>query len=141
MREILFRGRALWETEWSFGDLGHSKDGQAYIETHYEPDCWKSRLRHTPVNSETVSQYTGLKDKNGTKIFEGDIVLLPEFYIGQERIPESKATVIWGDGGWELQEISKLPGASVLDEQTGLEMTIIGNIWDNPELLEKEEKP
>ena len=76
------------------------------------------------VDENTVGQYTGLKDKNGTKIFEGDIILL--------RSDEEPYQVVFDESCFHVYDSSV---CYVMNNFYDYEMEVIGNIYDNPELL------
>ena len=117
MREILFRGKDKNIGEWVTGNLYQNQD-QCFI---------MANNRNNEVIPETVGQYTGMTDKNGKKIFEGDIV--------RERGGESC------QGYYEIDNVLtvKIPDIFVNFEMScGCEYKIIGNIYDNPELVEQE---
>lgn len=115
MREILFRGKTLENDRWIDGDLRHWPSGAVGI--HDE-----ATKRTIKVDPETVGQYTGLKDKDGKPIFEGDIVFIPG--VGYGVIGYDRACFTLG-----LVEC----GLCVSEQS---EREILGNIHDNPELME-----
>lgn len=130
MREILFRGKRLNGDGWVYGDLSyHVHNGEVYVfpgDGYDSPDCYE-------VDPDTVGQYTGLQDKNGSKIFEGDIVLAPlwkgrrlELTKGIIEFSKGVFSVVWKDSMYE-----KHFAGYVAD------MEVIGNIFDNPKLGEK----
>lgn len=126
MRTIKFRGKA--ENGWHYGDLRTDTSNG---------DCTSICDGITPrfdceVNPTTVGQFTGLLDKNGKEIYEGDIV---------KDINDELQQVRWFCSGWGLQRLTDgerwgwcvVPG---YDKEREF-VEIVGNIYDNPELLSK----
>lgn len=128
MREILFRGKRTGNGEWVYGFYFRSIGN--FIK---ELPSSVSTPTHL-VLPETVGQYTGLTDKNGKKIFEGDIVL-GRFEFGM-KVP---SLVVFRDGAFGLEW--EHAGKTVFTAFTGfcnVTFEVIGNVFDNPELLNKE---
>lgn len=156
MREILFRGKRVDNGEWVYGYYAHFKDMHdvkadiiytGYADIHMGsllPECYD-------VNPETVGQYTGLSDKNGVKIFENDIV----------RYGKKNWVVNWNDETfrWEISLKDGCYQYPIYDGQgypkyvdritlgwvaaefqlSGqLSVEVIGNKFDNPELIERD---
>ena len=116
MREILFRGKNL-KGEWVYGNY-------AFTDTNGKQHfIFQNEAFANKVIPETVGQFTGLTDKNGTKIFEGDIIKAMMDY-GPAGFYERIVPIEWlNDVGyqWQYFDISTIE--------------VIGNIHDNPELL------
>jgi hypothetical protein len=119
MREILFRGKGTDGGLWSEGSL-------VQLETVTTIYVWPDG-EEFEVDTETVGQYTGLRDKNNKRIFEGDIVLAGD--------RKSYATVYFTRGGWHL----KFANSSEMLPDNSFHCVVVGNIHDNPELLEAKE--
>lgn len=82
-RQIIFRGKNLYNGEWVYGDLVHISGGTIIITSQEEgpvlPDNCDHALEYridefAPVDPETIGQWTGLTDADGQRIFEGDII-------------------------------------------------------------------
>lgn len=124
MREILFRAKTVCDGDWIYGGITwNPSKNEVFIHTKWDEG---------KVIPETVGQYTGLCDKNGTKIFEGDILSahLDDGYPENETILE----VVWHNNGWYGKN-----GKFFDDFDNGFEkyFEVIGNIHDNPELLKE----
>lgn len=128
MREILFRGRGTkGDNKWIEGDLLHGYNGYVCITKKLlGVETWQ-------VDPKTVGQYTGLCDRDGKKIFEGDIVRYVEGDIGG-----SEGTYI----GAICFEPEKAGFAIKRDDYRAffvnswlIDIEVIGNIYDNPELM------
>lgn len=142
MREILFHGKRADNGEWIEGDLLQIKYyNKSIIECKIMPQTPVSSA--IPVLPETVGQYTGLTDKNGKRIFEGDIVKCTDTINDFE----FNAVVEFGNPngeynwGYQLKFISgEESNFDILCwvdmEETGAYIEIIGNIHDDPELME-----
>lgn len=124
MREILFRGKREANGQWVFGSLIVWPDGDTEI-CRQMPDR-KDEMGKVCVRSDTVGQYTGLTDKNGKKIFEGDIVRNGDYTM----------IVVWYDFHAAFMLAFRVDGEyfeAISNSHIYLE--VIGNIHDNPELL------
>ena len=130
MREILFHGKRADNGEWIEGDLLQTKYHSGHIEYQIMPQTPVSSAY--PVLPETVGQYTGLTDKNGVRIFEGDIVRYVDT-IHQVVFEQRNTTAYFG---LVYSEIETIPFGHYQDLK---QIEVIGNIHDNPELLEKED--
>ena len=132
MREILFRGKRLDNGEWVDGYLYITHNGEHEISI-YNDEVNIERWTHE-VDPSTIGQYTGLKDKNGKRIWEGDV--LRSHYDDLYQDDESIEVVKWFRGGWHIQQGEYPPDA--MDGDGVIPYSeVIGNITDNPELLEK----
>ena len=121
MREILFRGKCRETGNWCYGDVvEYGMDWPVIVDDFNPAAC-----NYTEVESDSVGQYTGLNDKNGNKIFEGDIV----------DIDDGDGWVV-GRGVVEYKNGCFMVGGGFMD---GRIETVIGNIHENPELLKEGE--
>ena len=121
----VMNGKIIKKPKWVYG----------YVDLGYMHDCQTPLISDTKGNKiykcqyDTIGQYTGLTDKNGTKIFEGDIIKGHPFYSHKDY---RTCEVVYEPYGFYLYDFT-INGYSPLDNLEDIE--IIGNIHDNPELL------
>ena len=139
MREILFKAKRIDNGEWIEGHYTECR-GETFIgvdtSSMLEIFC-PPVIRWFKVSSETLCQFTGLCDKNGKKIWENDILMahLDESY--SEYV--TYETVEWCTAGWVTHEANNID-RQYLDEFDLEHYEAVGNIFDNPELLQEEHK-
>ncbi|HAA6093767.1 TPA: hypothetical protein U0W02_001915 [Listeria monocytogenes] len=146
MREIEFRGKRIDNGEWVYGNLMQFEDSATFIFADERKGASTLTYAHFIINNmhaideKTIGQYTVLKDKNGKKIFEGDIVAFSE---DDFRVFNSQVEY-FSEDGYPAFDI-KVPSTYYFDSNvfsevsmSGLyEIEVIGNIHENPELLEE----
>ena len=134
MREILFRGKRLDNGEWVEGSL-HVEWGETRKDGSRNKDYRILGVRGECyyVAPDTVGQYIGFCDRNGQKIFEGDIVEDGRDYNEED----GYGVVEWNDGAFEVISEGNWSG-TFYTNYYGYEFKVIGNIHDNPDLLKGE---
>ena len=146
MREILFRGKCKDTGKWYTGyyihlhkttycfkeDYDRFKDNDIHQIVFEQMTDWGLPNQHLRVDviPETIGQYTGLADKNGTKIFEGDIVSISGELKGIY-------TCVWEEHNFEYEFDNKTMSFGLACVHSD-DIKVVGNIYDNPELLESE---
>lgn len=121
-REILYRG-INFQKEWVYGDLFHSYANDDIAIAYYREGSKTPTF--DAIFPESFGQYTGLTDKNGVKIFEGDIISLGD--------PNIKYLTMWYNAGFAAKQI----GASSYIGLTywASDIEVLGNVIDNHELI------
>lgn len=139
MREILFRGKRISDGKWVYGDIFHNHDGRVFIGelivddniTKEYDDIYTLGIGFCEVLPDTIGQYTGLVDKNGEQIFEGDILDSPRWAVSYSGDLQAGLGM---NAGWYIQR-DEFESWSELDCEKY--HVILGNIHDNSELLER----
>lgn len=128
MREILFRGKRADNGKWEYGDLWCNPYGKRVV-CIVSPINDQGTTGGNEVDPETVGQFTGLTDRNGKRIFEGDIVRYGDT-IHRVVFEQRNGTAYFG---LIYSPIETLTFGHYQDLK---QIEVIGNIYDNPELLE-----
>ena len=123
MREFLLRGKRTDNGEWITDSETYIRDGDG---------IWLSdeNLNVVTVIPETVGQFTGLTDKNGKRIFEGDIV---RYDVNYHDMVISYDVENWG--GWLYEDMDDNMQAYSIYEFCLKDIAVVGNIHDNPDII------
>lgn len=119
MREILFRAKTVDDNCWHYGDIFHSSANPSQTRIH----DYENHVNFEAIE-DTLGQYTGLTDKNGVRIFEGDLIA-----------PDSNAEpliVKFEDGIYIAEHANHKDWLFIFE---AAKWEIVGNIYDNPELV------
>lgn len=139
MRKIKFRGIGQ-DRKWYYGDLRHNGSS---LRIEWEETDWKAMpplgtivKKGVNVKKETVGQYTGLKDKNGKEIYEGDVLKVPDLYETPEYTYPTYhyEKVVYENYGFGTNAAMFYEDGDYISE----ECEVVGNIYDNPELMGSE---
>lgn len=141
MREILFRAKQKDNGNLVEGDLRQDRDLETAYISGWDYYTTEGGLEREPfeyeIEPETLCQYTGKSDEDGKKIFEGDIVGFIDLYSTESGYSESSCLgeVVWSKEECCFHVTNRLSAESfeVLDE-----CKVVGNVFDNPELLKGE---
>lgn len=135
MREIVFRGKDLEGWKWVYGYLVN--DEIANIHVPYIGYLFgEDDIDVAAVIPETVGQYTGMKDGNGNKIFEGDVLA---YNMGEEGEEDQIYVVYWNEyaAAWYIRTpFEALPDSGTEGLSGDKYCRLIGNVFDNPEFAE-----
>lgn len=126
-RKIAFRGKSRYRKEWLYGNLVQYKDGSFGIDG-------------VPVETDSVGQFTGLCDKDGREIYEGDVLCSPlgnvvivKFGYKEHVVKHDIFTDSFAAYGWIVENVKN--GITDFLDNEFLQGEVIGNIHDNPSLI------
>ena len=111
-------------------------NGNVYANDSKKLTC--NNLKGWSIDDEYLMQSTGLRDKNGKEIFEGDIVQFEDCYTETDFLYVNTGIVEWSQGSFTITNRDSVEMGDLLDGEF-LDVTIIGNVYENPELLEEKE--
>ena len=145
MREILFRGKRLDNGEWVYGsfcmDAVEQKNGLCGVDGFIRRyDFAKGKMQMHEVDRESVSQFTGLTDKNGKRIFDGDFLHIVSYTCDYDFKTSVGAKYgytsgLYVDGDFNGGDFTEIGFAFDYWSNEDAEVEVIGNIYDTPALM------
>ena len=135
-REILFRGKSIGTDEWLYGHLfnyGLTAPSNVPCISVCVPTSWEEAYNLYAVHPDTIGQYTGLKDKNGKEIYDGDILSQGQDLLGVACI--SMRYGISVKKKTTTRSLINFVLDSDFDTSVLSDVEVVGNIYDNPELM------
>ena len=129
MREILFRGKRTINGDWVYGDFVHGNERKSLRDSIFVYDSETQSFNDYEINPSTLGQYTGLTDKNGKRIFEGDIVKAQDEILGSPFCDGMNGKVVYDEAAYFIVLEDPMNSQWLYDECAVYE--VIGNIHDN----------
>lgn len=133
-----FRGKSTAEENkgrWMYGNLVFDRGLAIIVSGIDEATCEYIAFKDfCSVDIDTVGQSTGLFDKNGVEVFEGDVVQFEDCYIESDFLYINKGIVEWSQGRFTVTNRDSVEMEDLLDGEL-LDVTIIGNIYENSALM------
>ncbi len=142
MREILFKAKRKDNGEWIEGYYYKRIQGSKVVDAIEKYNGNIGSIEYYEIDPETICQFTGLRDKNGNKIYEKDIVKCCSVTVNNVE-GEFVSDVFWHDCMWMLHEGEYCDSMLCYFDMSCEwgshvpEIEVIGNVFDNPELLSK----
>jgi len=140
MRDIICKGKRIDNDEWEVGYAvkGCDRKGQMFIAKSIGVGFFTGGITAYEVKPETIVEFTGLYDKNGKPIFEGDILTLEGAYNGDVQFTCCVFGVEWSVCKGKMTQVALgvKHNLRTFEDGVNADLEIIGNIFDNPELLE-----
>ena len=143
MRDIKFKGKRTGNGEWVFGDLirvgkhvfikpSNNEEPMDALCRNDSCDLCAINTKAYRVDPATVGEYTGLKDKNGVEIYEGDICTMSRPCVLADVVITYENAAFWG---YQKEYETSYPLRNMRID--GFEIKVIGNVHDNPELAKE----
>lgn len=134
MEEIKFRGKTIDDKTWVYGDLITKRNNSKWIHFY---DCNDFECEYEVI-SETVGQFSGLRDNKGIAIYKNDIVRRGYSNNNGYFYHNGYIVYVENDGAFEIADSTRYLKRLTVSSIAKWNITVIGDMWDNPELMKDE---